>query len=154
MRRIIFIKMHKLLIMKKNILISIIFSVAALVLLILPACSMTAEGSLKTITKPYIAQYRCIEARLGEENLLDDYEDITITLLDREELEVSFKPKGKEKHSFQVPYTFDPKTHELSGEAGILGYRLKEKVIIENGSFTISKALGKKQLVMKFQVNG
>lgn len=141
-------------IMKKKIFLLTFLCLTLLSVFLLPACSMTAEGSIKTITKPYIAQYRCIEAKLGEDDLLTDYDEITITLLDQKEMEVSFKPKNKEKHSFRAPYSFDPKTHELSGEAGILGYKFKEKVVVENGAFTISKPIGKKQLVMKFQVNG
>lgn len=86
--------------------------------------------------------------------MLAKHDFIYITLLDDKELEVSFKAKGGNKHSFKFPYEFNQETRELSGEAGILGYKFKEKVSIENGGFTISKALGPKQLIMKFKLNG
>ncbi len=140
--------------MKNKTLFISLLCCSLIFILFLPACAMASDGSIKSITKPYIAQYRCIEARLGGDDLLDEYDFITITFLDGRELEVSFKPENGEKHSFRCPYTVDPRTHEISSEAGILGYKFKEKVIIENGGFVISKPLGDRQLVMKFQLNG
>lgn len=149
-----FLKLSKLLSMKKKQVLIALICIALCVVSLLPACSMSAEGSIKSLTKPYIAQYKCIEATLGEEDLLAKHDFIYITLLDDEELEVSFKLKGGSKHNFRFPYEFNEDTRELSGEAGILGYKFKERVKVENGEFTISKALGKRQLVMKFQLNG
>ena len=68
-----------------------------LILILVPACSASttangASGSLKAITKPYIGEYECVAARLGESDLLEKYEFIKITLLDDEKMEVSFKP--------------------------------------------------------------
>lgn len=141
--------------MKRNLFrLFPLLCLVALLLGLLPACEMTADGSIKSITKPYIAQYECVEARLGETDLLEQYEFISVTLLDNETLEVSYKPKEGQKQAFRTPYHFDPKTRELSGEAGILGHKLKEKVIIENGEFIINKTLGKQQLYLKFQLKG
>lgn len=140
--------------MRNKFKIIALICLTILSLSLLPACSMDMDGSIKSITKPYIAQYKCVEARLGKDDLLEKHDFIYITLLDGKELEVSFKPKNGEKHSFKCPYSFNPKTRELSGEAGILGFQFKEKVIVENGEFTISKPLGGRQLVMKFQLNG
>ncbi len=137
--------------MKRKLSLPLIILIAAMALAVIPACTMSAEGSIKTITKPYITQYDCIEAHIGKEDLLKRHDFITITLLDDKELEVSFKQKGRQKRSYTFPYTYNDKTHELSGEAGILGYKFKEKVVLKNGEFTISKALGKQQLFMKFR---
>ena len=50
----------------------------ALTLAVLPACesnvNFQTQGSIKTITRPYIAQYECTEARYGEIDLLENYE--------------------------------------------------------------------------------
>lgn len=121
-------------------------------LLILPACSgIDANASIKSITCPYIAQYECVEARYGDINFLKDYEFIRITLVDAEEMEFSFKPKGGEEKRAIGTYKIDPKTRELEGEIGILGYSYKEKVIVKKGQFSISKILGDKELFMKFE---
>ena len=71
---------------KKLILIALIFVMA---LTVLSACDIDANGSIKSITKPYITEYECIEGYLGGENLLDSYEFITITLVDDKEMQVS-----------------------------------------------------------------
>lgn len=110
------------------------------------------SSSVKALTAPYVAEYECVEARLGETDLLEKYDYIKITLLDKEQFEVSFKPKNGEKRAFKGPYSVDDKTREMTGEVGILGFKYREKVTVENGGFVISKNIGGRQLVMKFSV--
>ena len=71
--------------------------------------------------------------------------------MDKKRLEVSYKPKNGKRNSFITEYDFNPKTHELTAESGILGIKQTEKVIIENGKFTITKKLGLQQLILKFE---
>ncbi len=130
-----------------------------MVLLLLPACSggqasgaSDKSGSLKSITKPYIGEYECVEARLGNTDLLEKYEFITISLLDDKKLEVSFKPKNGNKKSFEGAYEVDPDTREFSGEIGILGVKFREKTKIENGKFTLTKLIFKMPLIMNFKM--
>ncbi|MCI9561648.1 MAG: hypothetical protein HFK03_04075 [Clostridia bacterium] len=134
---------------RKLILISVILS---LMLIILPACDMEASGSVKSLTKPYIGEYECVEARLGETDLLEKYESIKITLIDDKKLEISFKPVNGSRRAFEGEYSVDGETREFTGEAGILGYKFKEKAVIENGEFVISKLIMTKPLVMKFKM--
>ncbi len=136
--------------MRKKILLAVL--TVALFLVLLPACDAKAQGSLKSLTLPYIAEYECVEARLGEKDLLEKYEYIKITLLDKSEAEVSFKPKDGKKFAFTGEYTVDPETRVLEGEFGILGIRYKEKTTVRNGSFTIIKNLFGSTLYMQFKV--
>lgn len=122
-----------------------------LTLLLFPACEIDAKGSIKSITRPYVAEYECVEARLGEENLLDRYDYIKITLVNKEELEINYKPKGGIKHSYSATYELNPDTKEFSGEIGILGFKFKEKTVIENGEFVIEKNILSKPLYVKFK---
>lgn len=122
------------------------------ILIVLPACGIDMNGSVKALTSPYIAEYECVEARLGEKNFLEKYDFIKITLLDKEQLEVSFKPKNGEKRVFRGAYSVDEKTRELSGEIGILGFKHKEKVTVKNGEFLIKKNIGSRPLIMKFSI--
>ena len=136
--------------MKKKIcLLTVLFCLG---LLLFPACGIDMNSSLKTLSKPYIAEYECVEARLGTENLLEKYEYFYITLVNKEELEVSFKEKVGKKTLIKGTYTIDPKTHELTGETGVLGFQFKESVIVKNGEFVIEKNLGPFPLYMKFRV--
>lgn len=132
---------------KKLLLITFI----AAMLAIFPACSTDdASGSLKTITNPYIAQYECVEAKLGTQDLLENFEYIRITFLDKSELEVSYKSKNGDRKATKGAYKVDPETRELSGEIGFLGYKFKETTKIENGQFTIKGTVFYMPLVMKF----
>lgn len=136
--------------MKKKIyLLTVLFFA---ILLLFPACGMDMQSSLKTITMPYIAEYECVEARLGSEDLLKKYDYFYITLLNKDEFEVSFKEKDGKRSTFKGGYSLDPKTRELTGEIGVLGFKYKESVTIKNGQFVIEKNLGPFPLYMKFKV--
>ncbi len=120
-------------------------------LFILSACDAREAGSLKSITRPYIAHYECTEAYLGDENLLDKFEYIEIVLVDKDEMQLLYKPKEGKKSKIKSNYSFNAETHELTADIGIYGYRFRESTIVENGKFNITKSLGEKQLIMKFK---
>lgn len=137
--------------MKRKILL--IVAVLSLTIFTFSACGMEIDGSIKSITKPYIAQYECVEARYGEIDLLENYDFIRITFLDKKEVEISYKKKDGEKHSATGTYSIDPETRELEAELGLLGYKFKEKTIVKNGQFTLSKIIGSRELVIIFRIN-
>ena len=132
--------------------ISLLTVLLCAVLLLFPACGIDMQASIKTITKPYIAEYECVEARLGNENLLEKYEYFYITLVNSEELEISFREKDGKRTLLKGTYTIDPKTRELTGETGVIGFKFKETVTVKNGEFVIEKNLGPFPLYMKFKV--
>lgn len=141
--------------MKKRFLFFTV--IITLLLILVPACSASttangASGSLKAITKPYIGEYECVAARLGESDLLEKYEFIKITLLDDEKMEVSFKPKGGAKKSFEGGYKVNEETREFTGEVGIFGVKFKEATKIENGKFTLTKLIFNTPLIMNFKM--
>ena len=116
------------------------------------ACTTVEEaGALKELTDPYITMYECKEATYGGENFLVGFEYIRITLLDNETMELSFKKQGEKAQKYTCPYSFDEKTGELMAEGGAAGVRFKERILIENGKFTISFPIMEKQLVMRFE---
>lgn len=120
-------------------------------LIILPACDARNAGSLKSITRPYIAQYECKEATFGGEDILDKFDYIEINLADKEKLQLIFKLKNGERHVYDGKYTFDVKTRELSADIGVMGVKFKKTTTVKNGKFTVSKTIGKKQLIMQFK---
>lgn len=136
--------------MKRKVLI---LCLICALLALLPACGISEQKqSIKAITAPYVATYECVEARLGNENLLEKYDYIIITLLDKKELEVCFKPVNGEKKSFKGEYSVDPQTREFTGEVGIFGFTFRESTKIERGEFTITKNILSAPLVMKFKM--
>ena len=133
----------------------IVLAVLALCLCILPACKMDTEhlakSSVKTISKPYIAQYECVEAKFGEDNFLEYYDYIRIILLNKNKLELVYKLKDGEKNSVTGNYTLETETREIDAEIGILGHKFREKVKVQKGEFVISHIIMQKELYMKFQ---
>lgn len=142
-----------LLSMKRKFLTVIV--ILALCLCVLPACKINTESfaksSVKAITRPYIAQYECVEARFGEDNLIEYYDYIKVILLNKNKLEILYKLKDGDKKSIVGTYNVDTETREIDAEVGILGYKFKKKVKVENGEFIISHIIMKKELYMKFQ---
>lgn len=133
----------------KKFFVALLFSALA-VLLILPSCKQMQNTSIKALTKPYIAQYECIEASYGGNDLLEKYDYIKINIADKRELQLIYKPKDGEKTVKSCNYSFDPDTRELTADISVLGYRFTEKTTIRNGKFTINKQIGRKNLIMKF----
>lgn len=127
--------------------------ICTLLLTLLSGCDIKNAGSLKSITNPHVAQYECIEATLGEKDLLKKFDYIKLTLVDKENLELNYKQKDGESKLIKSKYSFDVKTRMLTAEMGLLGYSFKQSTIIEKGRFTISKPIGGKQLIMKFKAS-
>lgn len=136
---------------KKLLLFAAICAAAFSLLAVFPACDADPNGDIKSITKPYIAEYVCTEAKFGEEDLLEKYDYIKLTLLDGKQMELSYKPKDGDKKSYVCDYEVDEKTRELTADFWLLGISHREKISIENGGFTIIKTIYSKPLYMKFQ---
>jgi hypothetical protein len=131
-----------------------IFSIFAMFLTIFMLCcafKIDENVSLKEFTNPHIATYECTYAMFGGDDLLEDFDYFKITLLNKKELEVSFKKHDEAKKSFVCPYEYVKKTHELTAEFGILGYKYRQKVTINDGKFTINFNILTKPLVMIFE---
>lgn len=135
----------------KKITLFTLATICMLLSLFICACDAREAGSLKSITRPYIAQYECTEATLGDENLLEKFEYINIVLVNKDTMQVIYKPKNDKKQINETKYSFDNKTRELSAEIGIYGFKFKQSTVVEKGKFTVSKPIGKKQLIMKFK---
>ncbi|MDE6613435.1 MAG: hypothetical protein K2K28_02655 [Clostridia bacterium] len=134
---------------RKLIFISVL---CTLLLLLLPACDAKNAGSLKSITRPYIAQYECTSATFGGDDVLKKFDYIEINLVNKKDMEIIYKPKGSDRKIIKTTYSLNTETREMTAEVGIYGYSFKETTKIQNGKFTISKAIGRKQLIMNFQM--
>ncbi len=137
--------------MKKKFLICTALLIIVCSLFTVTACNASDKGGIKTITKPYIAQYECVEATYGGTDFLKNYEYIRVIFLNGKELEVSLKRKGEKKHSVTCPYTVDPKTREFHAEVGILGMKFSQSAVIKDGQFTISRQIMNKELFFRFE---
>ncbi len=133
----------------KNLKIFAVIAAAALCALF-AACTIDTSGSLKELSNPYVNQYECTSATLGGEDILGQFDYIRVLLTDESNMQIQYKRKGQSAHSENCRYRYDEETHELTAEAGILGFKLRESVKIENGQFTLTIPISGRQLIMKF----
>lgn len=127
-------------------------AVAAIVLCALfSACSAGTSGSLKELTHPYIATYECTRAEWGGQDFLDGFDYIRIVLSDEKNMELKYKKQDEAERSYKCEYSYNEKTGEFATGTGALGIKFREKIVLENGKFTISLPLLGKQLVMQFE---
>ena len=122
-----------------------------LTFIVFSGCDAKNAGGIKTLTHPYIAEYQCVEAKIGEIDLLKDFEYVTINFNDTKEIEVNAKPKGGRLKSVKGSYTVDDKTNELNCDFGVLGYEFKQKIVIDKGEFYVTKPIGDKLFFIKFK---
>lgn len=150
MRAVIFLlSAHSLLYMKRKL--TAIIAVMIICMLFLPACDAVKQSSVKALTRPYIAQYECVQAKLGEEDILEKFDYIRITLADKDTMIIAYKPKKGEKKQFKCNYTFDWETKEITADISIFGCKVKEKTTVQNGSFSIVKQIGNKTFAITFK---
>jgi hypothetical protein len=119
------------------------------------ACACNVEGdnsSLKSLSKPYVNTYECVTATLGETNLLDGFEYITITLKDDDTLELNYKKIGESNKCFSGSYSYNQTDGALSSSMAIFGTNFSSTTTIKDGGFTLSFPILNRQLVMKFCV--
>ena len=130
----------------------LIFPILTLILLLFPACDAAVNGSVKSLTHPYIGEYECVEGKLGEADLLEKYDYIKFNILDDKTFEMIYKQKDGPRQSLEGNYSVNEETREITGEIGIFGYKFKENIKIEKSKFTITKNIMGKPLIIKFKM--
>ncbi len=71
-----------------------IIAILALTCLLLTGCSAEDMSSLRDISRPYAAEYKCKKLQLGGEELLDRFESIKLTLGYFGDATLSYAEKG------------------------------------------------------------
>ena len=138
---------------RKLTLFTLILILAVTCALSLSACDLTEQNSIKAITKPYIAQYECVEATYGGKDVLKNFDFIRVTFLDGKQFEFSFKTKIGKKKAFVCNYKVDPVTREIDADGSVLGYEFQQSAVIKDGKFVVARPIMKKELVLKFEMS-
>ncbi len=112
---------------------------------LLLACS---AGGLKDIAKPHLGTYECTEAKLGATDLLQEFRDIRLELLDEENYRLVYLEKGQERKKVEGRY-------EFNAEKGILMLSeksgFKREFPLKDGKLTISLPIGNRQAIIIFE---
>ena len=118
----------------------------AALLLILPACG---NGALKDITKPYLGEYECKSATLGERDYTQEFSFIRLELKKDNEFTLYYNAKNGKNGEESGTYVYDEKEETLTityREFGVL----KRKFPLKNGEIYVTLPIGNQTLSMKF----
>ena len=112
----------------------------------LPAC---ANGSLGDVTKPYLGEYECKSATLGEKDYAQDFSFIRLELKKDDAFTLYYNAKNGQKGQESGTYVYDEQKETLTLGFGELGI-LKRKFPIKNGEIFVTIPIGNQTLSMLF----
>lgn len=139
---------------KKIFLSLFLFSIICLLPLCMGASSPPKNNNfaIAKFIKPYVGEYKCKSLQLGNEDILQDYFKISISLQEGGKgLLVVIPKKGKrQSESFKYAYNYDTKQIEFILDA-VTGDRLVTSPL-QNGSFSIVKNICDKTLSLQFSM--
>lgn len=121
-------------------------AVLAALVLILPSCG---NGSLKDVTKPYLGEYECKSATLGEKDYVEEFSFLRLELKKDDEFTLYYSAKNGKKGEETGTYVYDEKEETITLIYGELGV-LKRKFPLKNGEIFITLPIGSQTLSMKF----
>ena len=107
------------------------------------------DSTLLDVTKPYLGEYECEYARLGDKEFSDGFEFVTLELKRDGTYLLSFKQKDGEKHTETGAYQYDAKRNLLCISPRDKSALKKEFPLID-GVLTISAQIGNQQLIVRF----
>ena len=117
-------------------------------LLTLTACfSNVKEQSLCAITKPYLGQYVCRQAKLGKKDFLSKFEYVDLELKEDNTFVLHYKEEGGKKETIKGEYFYDEQTEKLymTGKGGF-----KQEIPLKNGELFVTIPIGKETLHIIF----
>ena len=111
--------------------------------------SACGNGSLKDVTKPYLGEYECQNATLGERDYAKEFSFIRLELKKDNEFTLYYSAKNGKKGEESGTYLYDETDETLTLTYGELGV-LKRKFPLKNGEIYIVLPIGNQTLSMKF----
>ena len=111
------------------------------------ALAFFLPATLKEIAKPYLGVYECKEAKLGNSDYLEHFEDITLELKPDGEFILSFVEKGGKERREKGKYTYDAKRGVLTIDGG----NIKREFPLKEGVLRFQLSIGGKWLSVLFE---
>ena len=111
--------------------------------------SSCGNGSLKDVTKPYLGEYDCKSALLGDVDFLDEFSYIKLELKQEGTFSLYYATKEGKKGEETGQYVYDEENETLTFSHAGLG-EVKRKFPLKEGSLSIVLPLGAKTLTMQF----
>lgn len=138
----------------KKILLSLCF---LSILLILPFCigakSMHASRyTLSSFMKEHIGEYTCTKLQLGEQNLLQNYQKIVLSVQSKGKANLHFIDKKGERNNQALQYSYDYTTKQFTFYSSKINAAKWVATPLQNGSFSLFKDILDKTLVIQFSI--
>ena len=107
------------------------------------------DSTLKDIVKPYLGQYECKSAQLGDKDCLEKFSYIRLELKDDENFILYYKEKEGRKKELEGKYAYDKEKGvvKLCDKNGVF----KREFPLDKGILTISLPLGDKILILQLE---
>ena len=121
-----------------------------ILLLLFPWFGSWKTLSLKDITKPYLGVYECHEAKLGEEDCLQNFDYIRLELKRKGLFVLSYQTKGGESKEEKGRYEYEKETQSIIFQAEAMPF-IKRQFPLKEGKLIIIVSLGGKNLKMRFE---
>lgn len=107
-------------------------------------------GKLTDITKPYLGEYECISARVGERDCLEEFQSVTLELKPDGTFMLHCKEKNGDCKKLGGEYLYDEKresiTFTVNGERAF-----QREFPLKKGVITFFVPLGEKMAVFQFE---
>ena len=133
--------------MKKQVLKS---SLLAGITALLLTFSGLREGRLTDITKPYLGEYECKSATLGNEEYVDEFSYIILDLKADETFVLRYKTKNKMKGEEKGEYSYDKEKETITLTLDEKS-QFKREFSLKKGTICIEFPVGAKLFVMRFE---
>lgn len=111
------------------------------------ALAFFLPNTLKEITKPHLGVYECKEAKLGSDDYLPRFENVTLELKADGEFILTFKEKGGKEHREKGKYTYNPER----GIITLMGGSMKREFPLKDGVLRFQLSIGGKWLSVLFE---
>lgn len=107
-------------------------------------------GALPDITRPYLGEYECKSARLGQKDLLDGFKYVKLELKADNTFLVSYKTENGESGKETGKYSYDREREEITLTID-KNRAYKRKFPLKKGVLTVDVAIGGQRLVLSFE---
>ncbi len=112
---------------------------------------LSVGGSLKDISKPYLGEYECKSATLGNREYADDFDFIRIELRGDERFVLSYREKDdRSTHTTEGIYEYDETNGTVLLKTREKG-TMKRRFPLKDGVLLVTTMLGEKLLTLRFE---
>lgn len=146
--------------MKNQIILKkyLIFMIFLLSSILLPLCLGAAkiennkQHAIARFIQPYIGEFTCQKLQWGENDLLKNYEKITLTLQPKGKGLLVMIPKKAKRSSQKVQYSYDYTTKQIHFKLDSIKGNELVTMPLQNGKFSIVQTILEKPLYIEFEL--